>query len=96
MEVVMDLDVEAAAIARDLGLTMVRAATVGTHSAYVAMVRELVVERLTPDAPRRSLGSLGPSHDLCPTDCCVSGRGGPLKPALCGVDDPFRGRRASR
>jgi ferrochelatase len=96
MEVVVDLDIDAAAIAREVGLTMVRAATVGTHPAYVAMVRELVVERLTPGAPRRSLGSLGPSHDLCPADCCVSGRGGPLKPALCGVDDPFRERRASR
>jgi len=96
MEVVIDLDIDAAAIARELGMPMARAATVGTHPAYVAMVRELVVERLTPDAPRRSLGSLGPSHDLCPADCCVSGRGGASKPALCGVDDPFRGHRAPR
>jgi ferrochelatase len=89
MEVIMDLDVEAAATARELGLTMVRAGTVGTHPAYVAMVRELVVERLTPGAPRRAMGSLGPSHDRCPADCCLPGRPGPLKPALCGVDDPF-------
>ncbi len=67
---------------------MVRAATVGTHPAYVAMVRELIVERLSQDAPRRALGSLGPSHDRCPADCCLPGRPGPLKPALCGVDDP--------
>jgi ferrochelatase len=96
MEVVMDLDVDAAAVSREIGLTMVRAGTVGTHPSYVSMVRELVVERLTPDAPRRSLGSLGPNHDLCPADCCVSGRSGPTKPALCGVDDPFRRRRAKR
>lgn len=89
MEVIMDLDVDAAAVARELGLTMVRAATVGTHPAYVAMVRELIVERLTPGAPRRALGALGPSHDRCPADCCLPGRPGPLKPALCGVDDPF-------
>lgn len=89
MEVVLDLDVEAAAIARELGLTMARAATVGTHPAYVAMVRELVIERLTPGAPRRALGSLGPSHDRCAADCCLSGRPGPPKPALAGVDDPF-------
>jgi ferrochelatase len=85
---VLDLDVEAAVIARGIGLNMVRADTVGTHPAYVAMVRELVVERLTPDAPRRALGSLGPSHDRCAPDCCLPGRPGPLKPALCGVDDP--------
>ncbi|HZF31313.1 MAG TPA: ferrochelatase [Gammaproteobacteria bacterium] len=89
MEVVLDLDVEAAVIARGIGLNMVRAATVGTHPAYVAMVRELVVERLTPDAPRRALGSLGPSHDRCAPDCCLSGRPGPAKQSLGGVDDPF-------
>lgn len=89
MEVIMDLDVDAAAVARELGLTMARAATVGTHPAYVAMVRELIVERMTPGAPRRALGSLGPSHDRCPVDCCLPGRPGPLKPALAGVDDPF-------
>jgi len=88
MEVVMDLDVDAAAAARELGLTMVRAPTVGTHPAYIAMVRELIVERLTPTAPRRALGALGPSHDRCAPDCCLPGRPGPLKPALCGVDDP--------
>jgi ferrochelatase len=89
MEVVLDLDVEAAAIARGIGLNMVRAATVGTHPAYVSMVRELIVERLTPDAPRRALGSLGPSHDRCAPDCCLSGRPGPAKPSLAGVDDPY-------
>lgn len=88
MEIVIDLDMEAAAVARELLLTMVRAATVGTHPAYVSMVRELIVERVTADAPRRALGALGPSHDLCPVDCCLSGRPGPAKPALCGVDSP--------
>jgi ferrochelatase len=94
MEVVLDLDVEAAAVARGLGLTMVRAATVGTHPAYVAMIRELIVERMNEGAPRRALGSLGPSPDRCAVDCCLSGRPGPPKPALCGVDDP-RGEPAA-
>ena len=88
MEVILDLDVEAAAVARELDLKMARAGTVGTHPAYVAMVRELIVERLSADAPRRALGSLGPSHDRCAPDCCLPGRPGPLKPALCGIDDP--------
>ena len=90
MEVVIDLDIEAAATARSLGLTMARAATVGTHPAYIAMIRELIVERMTPYAPRRALGSLGPSHDRCAADCCLSGRPGPKKLALTGVDDPLR------
>src|SRR5690606_22907138 len=46
MEVVIDLDIEAAATAREIGLDMARAATVGTHPGYVAMVRELILERL--------------------------------------------------
>jgi len=90
MEVVIDLDIDAAATARALGLTMARAATVGTHPAYIAMIRELIVERMTPDAPRRALGSLGPSHDRCAADCCLSGRPGPAKPSLSGIDDPLR------
>jgi ferrochelatase len=93
MEVVLDLDVEAAQTARELGLTMVRAPTVGTHPAYVAMVRELVIERMRPGSPRPSLGSLGPSHDRCAPDCCLSGRPGPPKPSLCGLDDPLRAAR---
>jgi ferrochelatase len=85
MEIVLDLDIEAQAAATGAGVNMVRAATVGTHPAYVGMVRELIQERLTPDAERLSLGSLGPSHDFCPADCCLSGRPGDPKPALCGV-----------
>jgi ferrochelatase len=70
---------------------MVRAATVGTHPAYVTMLRELIVERMTENPTRRAMGSLGPSHDRCAADCCLSGRPGPPKPALCGVDDPRAG-----
>ena len=95
LEVVLDLDVEAAAVARELGLGMTRAATVGTHPAYVAMVRELIIERMTANPTRRALGSLGPSHDVCGVGCCLSGRDGPVKPALCGSDDPLAAARAS-
>ena len=70
MEVLYDLDTEARALCQNLGLNMVRAATVGTHPDFVRMIRELVMERLSPDAPRRFLGTLGASHDLCPADCC--------------------------
>ncbi len=83
MEVVLDLDVEARAVAQEAGVKLVRAATVGTHPAYISMVRELIGERMTADATRRSLGQ--PSHDLCPADCCLSGRPGEPKPALCGA-----------
>jgi len=89
METVLDLDVKLAVVAREVGINMLRAATVNTHPAYVSMVRELVVERLTPNAPRLALGTLGPSHDRCEPDCCLSGRPGAVKPSLCGTDDPY-------
>jgi ferrochelatase len=82
MEVVLDLDVDAQKIAREHGINMVRAGTVGTHPGYVTMVRDLIEERLT-GAERRALGRYGPSHDLCPVDCCLSGRPGEPKPSLC-------------
>jgi ferrochelatase len=71
---------------------MVRASTVGSHPAYVAMVRELVVERMRANPGRRTIGGLPPKHDFCPADCCLSGRPGPAKPSLCGAERPFYAR----
>ena len=70
LEVVWDLDTEAAATAKGLGLGFARAATPGTDPRFVAMVRELVVERLDDSVPRRRLGTL-PSWDTCPATCCT-------------------------
>ncbi|MFI6485527.1 ferrochelatase [Nonomuraea sp. NPDC050663] len=53
MEVVYDLNTEARQLADDLGLPMERAATVGTHPKFVAMVRELMAE-LQPEACART------------------------------------------
>jgi protoporphyrin/coproporphyrin ferrochelatase len=69
LEVRWDLDVEAAGRARDLGLRFVRAGTVGAHPRFVAMIRELILER-TVGASRRALGAHGPAPDDCPVDCC--------------------------
>jgi protoporphyrin/coproporphyrin ferrochelatase len=77
LEVQWDLDVEAAAVARDLGLGFTRTATPGTDPRFVAMVRELVVERIDPSCPRLALSPLGPSHDVCPVGCCPA----PTRPA---------------
>jgi len=77
LEVAYDLDVEAAEEARSLGLPMARAATAGTHPAFVSALRELVQERLEHGVERRALSPLGPSHDTCPVDCCRPGTGRP-------------------
>lgn len=77
LEVLYDLDVEAREQADRLELNMVRAGTAGTHPAFVAGLRDLIVERMTQGAPRPALGRLGPSHDVCAPDCCLPGNGRP-------------------
>jgi len=69
MEVIYDLDVEAQKVAEEIEMNLVRAATVGTHPSFVRMIRELILERTDRIEPR-ALGTQGPSHDVCPTDCC--------------------------
>ena len=73
MEIIYDLDTEARALCQELGLNMIRAATAGTHPAFVEMIRELIMERIDPALPRRSLGTDGPRGDLCPRGCCAQG-----------------------
>jgi ferrochelatase len=70
VEVLWDLDQEAAATAAELGLAYARASTVGVHPRFVAMIGELVAERIYPSAPRLALGPLGPGHDVCAVGCC--------------------------
>lgn len=71
MEVIYDLDTEAQQIAADLGMTLIRAKTAGTHPRFVRMIRELVEERLTPHPERLYLGTHGPRPDFCPETCCA-------------------------
>jgi ferrochelatase len=72
MEVLYDLDEEAKQFCSTIGLKMFRSRTVGTHRGFVRMLRELIAERLasTPPEERGALGQYGPSHDVCPVDCC--------------------------
>ncbi len=71
MEVLYDLDEEAAAVCTKRGIAMARAATVGTHHRFVDMIIELVQERTNANWERKVVGSLGPWHDVCPEDCCL-------------------------
>ncbi len=74
MEVLYDLDTEAHDLCVELGLPMVRAATAGTHPAFIGMIRDLILERIDGAAERPALGVLPASHDVCPEGCCPSGR----------------------
>jgi ferrochelatase len=71
MEVVYDLDTEARGSCDRLGVTMHRVSTIGTHPRFVTMIRELVEERFSENSQRLALGTMGPSHDVCPEDCCL-------------------------
>jgi len=82
MEVLYDLDTEARRLAEEIGLNMVRAATVGTHPAFVQMIRALVLERIYAGAPRLALGEHGPRADTCAPGCCPpAARGNTSTPA---------------
>ena len=70
MEVIYDLDTQARELSDELGLKMVRAQTVGTHPWFVRTLRELIEERVRGSHHRPAMGMLGPSHDVCPADCC--------------------------
>jgi ferrochelatase len=81
VEVRWDLDTEARATAERLGLVFVRAASAGTHPAFVTAIRELVEEQVR-DRPPRTLSPLGISGVECPQGCCPSpGRPAPRRPA---------------
>jgi protoporphyrin/coproporphyrin ferrochelatase len=81
MEVLYDLDVEARELCDSLALPMTRAKTVGVHPKFVAMIRELILERVSPNAERRALGSLGPRQDVCEENCCPAPQR-PMRPQV--------------
>jgi ferrochelatase len=79
MEVVYDLDTEALATAGDLGLPAVRGSTPGVDPRFVALVRDLLVERAAAERgeepDRRHVGVLPASWDRCAAGCCPNPRG---------------------
>lgn len=86
MEVIYDLDTEAAATAEKLGLGFVRAATAGTHPAFVGALVDLAVERSAVARGENSERAVIPGGevgaDVCAADCCLNLRQ-PDRPALC-------------
>ncbi len=75
LEVLFDLDVEANARALDHGMAMIRVPSVGVDPQFISMIRALIEERIMENPIRLALGSLGPSHDICPMNCCRDNAG---------------------
>ncbi|MDQ1731012.1 MAG: protoporphyrin/coproporphyrin ferrochelatase [Pseudonocardiales bacterium] len=69
MEVIWDLDNEASETAAEVGLEFARAATAGTHPAFVSGLVDLVEEYTAGRAPQ-SLSGLGLCGIECPATCC--------------------------
>jgi protoporphyrin/coproporphyrin ferrochelatase len=86
MEVIYDLDTEAAQTAKDLGLGFARAATAGTHPAFVSGLVDLVLERAAAARGEQTEPAVIVDAEvgayLCPADCCINLRQ-PDRPALC-------------
>jgi ferrochelatase len=76
IEVLWDLDHAASQKAAELEINLMRVPTVGTHPEFVNLIRELILERMTPNPERRAIGRFGPNHDICPVDCCLIGARG--------------------
>jgi ferrochelatase len=91
MEVAYDLDTEALATAKDLGMTAVRAGTVGTRRPFVSGLVDLLLERAAlargDDVTEATVGSLPALRSVCAPGCCLRRDGEPSGvPALCSTD----------
>lgn len=86
MEVLWDLDTEAAEAAEEAGLAFTRTPTPGVSPTFVAGIVDLIEERLQgrPNEERPHVTSLPGGFDVCRPGCCENVRAG-FKPAASGV-----------
>ena len=88
MEVVFDLDTEAARTAAAAGVRLIRVPTVGTDEEFVSGLVDLALERAAaargeqPPSPSWPAGI--DTWSVCPPGCCPNLR--VAAPALCGAD----------
>jgi protoporphyrin/coproporphyrin ferrochelatase len=64
VEVLYDLDVEAAAVCRELGLPMVRAQAVNDHPVFLDMMADVVLQTIGRYRAGRPLGIAAPAQDF--------------------------------
>ncbi|MEM1070828.1 MAG: ferrochelatase [Planctomycetota bacterium] len=73
MEVMFDLDEEAAETCEERQIPFARASTAGTSHSFIGMIRNLIEERTGRIGSKDALGELGAWHDVCPVNCCLPG-----------------------
>lgn len=91
MEVAYDLDTEALATAKELGITAVRAGTVGTRAPFVQGLVDLLLERAAlargESVAEAAVGDLPAFPSVTPPGCCLRRHEEPSGiPALCSED----------
>lgn len=86
VEVIWDLDREAAETCEEIGIPMERVATPGTDPRFVRTLVDLIVERLQGE-PAPAMSELGPWRVPCAEGCCKNLR--TEKPHVAGVDSAF-------
>jgi ferrochelatase len=83
VEVIWDLDTEAAEIAADRGLWFRRVATPGVDPRFVTGLVDLILARLTGGPDVASATELPARPGTCPPGCC---RANPVRPTTAGAD----------
>ncbi|WP_370646087.1 ferrochelatase [Brachybacterium sp. ACRRE] len=95
VEVIWDLDTEAAQTAEEEGVACLRLPTPGTDARFVAALADLVEERMREDAPRRCATDFGGTADVCGTACCLSGSArASARPTTSALDSAADARAA--
>jgi ferrochelatase len=88
MEVIFDLDTEAVHTAADCGVRLVRAATAGTHPAFVSALVDLLAERAAATRDEATAPPVITGGErgwfACQSDCCPNPFD-PDRPALCSA-----------
>jgi len=84
VEVIWDLDHEAADAAADRGLFFWRVPTPGTDPRFVASLADLIAERVGRGLPREAVLDLPRRPPNCPPGCCANLRA--AKPTTAGQD----------
>ncbi len=74
MEIIYDLDFEAKNLCTTFDINFLRVPTVGIHPDFINMIVQLTEERVLGSQDKLALGNYGPLPDLCPPNCCPSGR----------------------
>ena len=70
MEVIYDLDTEAAQLCAELGMNMIRSETVGTHPSFLKMIVALIIERISGQPGSAAMTNASDST-LCGPNCCI-------------------------